>query len=530
MPSPSTHSAHIRDARGDVRTVTPDGWPEGITALKREGDEMARSGADPIVVETLRVDIEGDPENGEMTLRTMRVEPDGSESEIEAKPLIFASQHGDGIELRRHAVIDGDPLDTADDGTRVVHVLRRGPLYDVDSGDFLMDVDDATVAAIVENGNALIAAGQRMPVSREHGIERGQRGADTADTRAYGSIVEFINRGDVYARVRWSELGRGYLAEQRTGVRGAQGEETAVYISPRVMARFAHPDTGENLGRVVDVITLTTGPRQNRMAPVELSRSTEPNQSNNGPESGERGVGMADTQKTPEAGGVEVLLARNGAEAGALCDALNLSRDASPRDIVTAVKAQGEALTRAEAENVELARFKAGVEAQQREADAVTLLSRHGIGKDAPEFDGFKALLSAGGDAAETVRGILSKRGEVDLTRNVEEVFDAAVKRGAYGVGEKADMLARVTPETAAGIIAAIEARPDHAHTGTPSPAPGAGEANAPPAETSVKVTALELSREARDVALKAGADGTDEYLAAYDNHVAAAQAAGRII
>ena len=34
-----------------------------------------------------------------------------------------------GIELRRHAVIDGDPLAVGDDGTRVVHILRRGPLF-----------------------------------------------------------------------------------------------------------------------------------------------------------------------------------------------------------------------------------------------------------------------------------------------------------------------------------------------------------------------------------------------------------------
>lgn len=418
-----------------------------------------------------------------------------------------------GIELRRHVEIgaDGVAIQPADDGTRTLHVLRRGPLYDVDSGSMLLDVDADMVSAIVANGNALIAAGQTIPVSVEHGIERGQRGDKDADRLAYGSVLGFEERdGEVYARVRYTAEGREYLARQVTGVRGAEGEETAVYVSPRVMADFAHPDTGESMGRVIDVVSLTTGPRQNRMRPVELSRGSDTEQSNNGPARGEEVAAMAD-QQTPNGAGVDVLLARGGDDTGRILSALDLSRDATAGDILTAVRKRGEDLSRVTAENAELARFKADVERKARMGEAVTLLSRHGIGEDAPEFAFYRDSLATGGDAAEGVRGILAKRGEVDLSRKVGDAFDAAVKRGAFGKGERQAILSRVTAETAPGILAMIEARPDHAHTGTPSPAPGGGaDANAPERDAAKTITAVELGRRMRDVADKARADGAD--------------------
>lgn len=810
MPYPNTHAAHIRAAVGDVRTVRPAGWPEGIAALV-DDDGMVSVRADAAQVsesefrDFLRsrdIDADVEPATGDDPDESMDESVDMMRASVEmgrrdmydlpeymvgwlrvgldnldragsglqdgtiadaregvnsgqwsGQKIITAAawhaRHGEqegairdddgltpkgvstylwadngsgrgarwlertaerikredgemgrtaqtvagGIELRRHVEIgaDGVTIQPADDGTRTLHVLRRGPLYDVDSGSMLLDVDADMVSAIVANGNALIAAGQTIPVSVEHGIERGQRGDKDADRLAYGSVLGFEERdGEVYARVRYTAAGRDYLARQVTGTQGAEGEETAVYVSPRVMADFAHPDTGEIMGRVIDVVSLTTGPRQNRMRPVELARQTgdgpvdfgttagvdddgrlyidrpDPrpllayipvpdhqamrwpetahsgvgphvtmvyvedvgvdagpyieaveaaacsiapfgitaegaqvrdtpkgmitaapvqgvnlqelrtrilaemaargcaayqkhgwwphstlgegekplprtwwranhvhvrvdgrdvpillggettpftesllNRSNNGPARGEEVAAMADL-KTPNGAG-DVLLARAGDDTGRILSALDLSRDATAGDILAAVRNRGEELSRVTAENAELARFKADVERKARMGEAATLLSRHGIGEDAPEFAFYRDSLATGGDAAEGVRGILAKRGEVDLSRKVGDAFDAAVKRGAFGKGERQAILSRVTAETAPGILAMIEARADHAHTGTPSPAPGGGaDANAPERDAAKTITAVELGRRMRDVADKARADGAD--------------------
>lgn len=219
------------------------------------------------------------------------------------------------------------------------------------------------------------------------------------------------------------------------------------------------------------------------------------------------------TEKTPTGAGVDVLLARGGDDTGRLLDALELSRGASAADIVGAVRALRSERDTVKAENVELARFKADTERKGREADAVTLLSRHGIGDDAPEFTLYRDALADGGGFADKVRGVLAKRGEVDLSRKVGEAFDAAVKRGAFAKSEKAKVveLARANPEAAKGIIAMIEARPDHAHTGKPSPAPGAGAANAAPVDDDVELGRKRdkaIDEKAAELARKAKEDG----------------------
>lgn len=390
---------------------------------------------------------------------------------------------------------------------RPVHVMRPGPLYDPDSGELLFDLTVDDLARIAASTNAYMAAGYTIPLSFNHGIEEGQYGLplDHIDQRVYGEARRFYMRDDrLYADVVLTQHGWAFLSPQRTGEVGPTGgEATALYISPRV--RFdgvTDPNTGAALGTVLDVISLTPTPRQNRMRPVELSRLTQYDQLRTvDPVPRPAVAGNKETTMPEPNSGASVLLARGEATTARLLARLGLGDAATAADVARAVDelaareaSATTALTEAkaaaaagEARIMELTRVMGEHEARaetlaraDRERAAMVELARHGITADDDWFALARDGLLAGGEAAERVSAVLKRRGPVDLTRQVREAGERAVARGAYATAEIPGLvnLARnASPAEVKAMVAVIDALPRFVPTGAP---PGGGLANEP--------------------------------------------------
>ena len=355
--------------------------------------------------------------------------------------------------------------DVEGDENRDLHVLRLGTLYDLDSGEMVMNMNEDSAREIARTTSRMIEAGHAVPISFEHGIEGGQRGQDGADRRPYGMILGVYydeHRRGIYARKQWTKLGKKLLLDSMT-----EDGRTAVRVSPRVIMKPAyHPSTGERLGEsYMDVVSLTTLPRQDRMEPVALSRSTirvggaegAPNlQQPAGPTATNEGVEM--TEKTTEKA-VDVLLARGTEEATAIFKAAGLEEGAPVVELARRFENLNVELHRANEElskyrNEELSRL-----AEEKLAEVEEFLNSHDVADVEREF--FKAsLLSEDENTAELARKTIVARGEPDKMAGVETAIVEAKKRGAVPAdfvveGDLAE-LSRTAPDVAVGIINAI--------------------------------------------------------------------------
>lgn len=57
-----------------------------------------------------------------------------------------------------------------------IHVMRLGPLFDIESGEKILDLDPELAQTIATTTQAVIESGHTVPMSLEHGIETGYRG------------------------------------------------------------------------------------------------------------------------------------------------------------------------------------------------------------------------------------------------------------------------------------------------------------------------------------------------------------------
>ena len=383
--------------------------------------------------------------------------------------MAFEPKEGDPLGEYRDNTSSIAPMirreDVESEENKDLHVLRPGTLYDLDSGEMVMNMTEDSAREIARTTNLMIQSGHAVPISFEHGIEGGQRGQNGADRRPYGMILGVYydeHRRGIYARKQWTKLGKSLLLDSMT-----EDGRTAVRVSPRVIMKPAyHPSTGERLGEsYMDVISLTTLPRQDRMEPVALSRPTvrvedaevasELQQPAEPTATTER-VEM--TEKTTEAT-VDVLLARGSEEANAIYTAAGLENDAPVVELARKFETLTVELARANEELTKYRTEELNRLAAEKDAEVEEFLNAHNVSEIEREF--FKvSLLSNDAKTAELARQTIIARGEPDKLEAVETALTDAKKRGAVPAdftveGELAE-LSRTAPEVAVGIINAI--------------------------------------------------------------------------
>ena len=394
-----------------------------------------------------------------------------------------------------------------------LHVLKAGPLHDLDSGDLVLDLDEQRLKEIADTSQAILNSGHAIPVSFEHGIEAGYRGVPSADRRPYGEITEIYydeKRKAIYAKKRWTALGRDMVEASMV-----DGNISALRVSPRVRLTPAyHPDTGDLLGSsgYIDVVSLTTLPRQAQMENVALSRAEgadEKTEIETGGDvdtcgvsveaHGHKGCKMAGQKKAEAEQVLETLLGRGTDEAVRMFKACNLPEDATGEELSRRVAEMKDELEKAQ---VELGRYQA-IEAErvqaQREAEADKLLDSCEL--QGAERDFYRSsLLSENEEAREFARKAIEEKGAPDQMVKVNEAIEAAKERGAlvadFGLNEDLTELARESADTVVALFAAMPAN-QVVRVGEPSGIDAAG-IEAPAAQMTAEKAERELSRAAR--------------------------------
>ena len=385
----------------------------------------------------------------------------------------------------------------ADDREKDLHVLRAGPLHDLDSGDLVLDLPESRLAEIAATTQALIDAGHAVPISFEHGIEAGYRGVPGVDRRPYGEILAVYydqDRKAIYAKKRWSKLGRDIVEASLIN-----NDVSALRISPRIRLTPAfHPDDGSLLGDsgYLDVISLTSLPRQPQMANVALSRTEIEEQEKNQEETdnliqkdqvidkmdmgnilttgdlssggtteiesqGHKGCNMAESNKAEIEQNVDVLLGRGSDEAKRITDTLGLGQDVDGLELARRVETMKNEI---EEVTVELNRYKAKeAEANQArlEAEADKLLD--GCELQGAERDFYRASLLGDDDTArEFARKAITEKGQPDQLVKVTEAVEAAKERGSlaadFELTEEIKELSRDNSDIAVKLFEAIPA------------------------------------------------------------------------
>ena len=402
---------------------------------------------------------------------------------------------------------------TEDSDAKDLHVLKAGPLYDLDSGELALSLSEDRLKEIADTSQAILTSGHAIPLSFEHGIEAGYRGVPSADRRPYGQITEIYydeKRKAIYAKKRWTALGRDLVEASMV-----DDEVSALRVSPRVRLTPAyHPDTGELLGEAgyIDVVSLTTLPRQAKMENVALSRADgEQNENESKTDNdggaccdgvevqGHKGCKMAGQDKAKAEQVVETLLSRGTEEAARMLKACDLAEDATGEELSRKVATMKDELEKAQ---IELGRFKA-VEAErvqaQLEAEANELLdSCELVGA---ERDFYKAsLLSDSQEAREFARKAIEEKGAPDQMVKVNEAIEAAKERGAlvadFDLNSDLQELARDNADTVVALFAAMPAN-QVVRVGEPSGIDAAG-IEAPVVTIDAQKAERELSRIAR--------------------------------
>jgi hypothetical protein len=360
--------------------------------------------------------------------------------------------------------------------TEPVHVMRAGPLYDIESGDQVFDLSADDLRKIATTTQALIDAGHTVPISLEHGIERG------ADRRPYGvaTRVYFSEEdGGIWAEKQWTALGSDFVSSAQM----ANGK-TALRISPRVrMSKAHHPTTGALLGEgFIDVISLTTLPRQDSMTSVVMSRDdgdldqgvqivtnvcenhtskiTADTDPDDGPELAIETIATCDKEQEGKMSKLSVLLARGTDEAEALFNAAGLNEVDGVEKLTEKI---GEINKDLEAAGIELARFTA--EADQRARVAAELavdadLEKHDFNNDTERSFYRTALLSGVATQVELARDALASRETLNPDDLITTALTAAKERGAvaadFTFNDEIMSSARANPAIVSALLEAI--------------------------------------------------------------------------
>lgn len=229
-------------------------------------------------------------------------------------------------------------------------------------------------------------------------------------------------------------------------------------------------------GGVIDVVSLTTMPRQNRMRYVPMSRPTLPNDATvetieddnitgrNEAATPTTQEGIPMTEKKAKAEEVvDILFARGSQDHDALCEAVGIEAKADAAAIVARVAE----LSRVNAEQTtELSRYRKEQqerEVAKREAEVDGLLAEHDLDEKEALF--YRAvLLGEDKTSAELARNTLLSRSTPDPLEVVNAAIEEAKTRGAvaadFELSEKAVELAKLNPEV---VVEMLKCNPDAA-------------------------------------------------------------------
>ena len=395
----------------------------------------------------------------------------------------------DGVDVAELARLDGEHSGD-------LHIMRVGDLYDLETGEALIPggLTPEMAKMISQITNANIRNGHNLPISLEHGIEKAQGGGD-GDRRPYGEITEVYykddeNGGGIYGRKRWSKIGLEFVSAAMT-----DDGKTVLRTSPRV--RFGpafDPSTGasvggydadgEAIGAYIDVLALTTLPRQNNMYPVEMNRAHiegdatlfsrwqigerfDTIEDNETPETGETKIsrksvtnneGAIMSKKTPNEA-IDVLLARGSDEAVALFKAARIDEG---DDVAALTNVVNETFAALELARTDLAAFRedeAKRKAEKREIEVDALLADHEFQTDDMRLFFRGALLGNDENAVNMARTALESRVAVDPLESFDAVVLAAKERGAIPAdwdNSEIRELARTAPAVAEKMVAAF--------------------------------------------------------------------------
>jgi cell fate (sporulation/competence/biofilm development) regulator YmcA (YheA/YmcA/DUF963 family) len=414
------------------------------------------------------------------------------------------------------------------DGEGDLHIMRLGPLHDLSDGKLVIDLTEQLAQSIAENTQRMIIeAGHFLPISFEHGIEAGNRGDGAADRKPYGMIKRvYYKPGEgIFAEKQWSKIG----AELVKASMMADGT-TALRVSPRVNGGEAHhPDTGKAMGKgYIDVVSLTTLPRQNNMMPVAMSRAadeglptgnpvemiTKGNQpasstDHSGPgQTSSEAIEMAKTNQKPaekvtpvDDNEVIIVLSRGSNEQVELFRAAGLDDNAEISEVIERVALLSKTN---EAQAVELTRYEK-IEAERLHAQKVQEVKRtldeHNFDTDGERGFYESVLLGSDDEAAELARTALAGRIAVNPIELVETAITDAKKRGAvpadFTLTDEAAELARKNPELA---VAMLGLHSSNAVVNVDQPAGDDAAGVDGGVELNRDQAATELSREARKI------------------------------
>lgn len=409
------------------------------------------------------------------------------------------------LEMAQPIAISAEDIE--DDGSRDLHVCRLGKLYDLSSGELILDLNEDSARDLAATSNAMLSSGHVMPISFEHGIEQAQRGVDGADPRPYGEISKVYydeDREGIYAVRKWTKLGMVTLSAAMTEDGG-----TAYRVSPRIcFSKAYHPTTGEVLGdRYIDVIALTTMPRTSGLSPVHLSRQTVestqiPNECADEAQETIPSQSAGQTQQEPpmadntevEVQEVEILLARGTEEATQICEALGIDVEAPTVELARRIEG---IKTELEEATVELARFREEETTrnqQKREADVDATLDGFEIPEGSERLLFRANLLSSEASTVELAMTALEQRGTPDKGQLIDTAITNAKERGAltadYVLTDELRSLADKGTELAVNLINAIPAG-NTVRIGSPAGSDSAGVDVAPAVNSTEAETTL---------------------------------------
>lgn len=380
-----------------------------------------------------------------------------------------------------------------------LHVMRPGPLFDIEGGAQVFDLSPGDLRHIAETTQALIDAGHVVPISFEHGIERGDRPG--SDRRPYGMATRvFFDEatGGIYAEKSWTKVGLKLVTDSLM----ADGT-TALRVSPRLqMTEAHHPTTGEQLGQAyIDTVSITTTPRQDSMDAVIMSRDTTDQTEEPAPvpavnETAGPDAGL-DTEDHDMSDKKSTLLARGSDEASALFSACGLNEDDGIELLIEKI---GNLTVSLDAAGVELARYKKEEDdraAALLEQETDIELSRFEFATDGERAFFRAALLSGDENQINLAREALDSR----TTPNPDELITTAIasakERGAVAadfiLSDEMMETARTSP---AIVTALLEAIPTGNIVDTTAAAPGSDAAGVEVvADVNREEAANELSR-----------------------------------
>jgi len=152
-------------------------------------------------------------------------------------------------------VVSGQPL----------HILREGSVYDMASGELICKITEELMDEVVK-GHTALSRSQEVPIDFEHGLRRGKT---PEERQTYGLIVS-MDRSDegVFGTPLYNELGVN-LVDKNDG--GALKTSPVLHFGP-----LFDPKTGEELSKAwVEMVSLTTLPRQSDLQPVALGRMND---------------------------------------------------------------------------------------------------------------------------------------------------------------------------------------------------------------------------------------------------------------